>query len=360
MSPVPFPRQFGLRVARVVRPVCIASLVLVAHSCDKKSGTPRWNPSEDQTAASGISSPSDRTSVSAPTVLTRRNPSQPVAKAAPGSAAPGLRFIAYNVQNWLIMDRFIDQKPLKSAPKPDSEKSAVVTILTQHSPDIIGLCEIGEAKDLLEIQLALKAAGLDLPYSQHTGGSDPVRHLGLLSRFPLTSPATPALTEFQMQGQSLAINRGILDVSLAAHGKSYRLLGVHLKSKRETEGADQAEMRVHEARLLRRHVESILLTDPQARLIVYGDFNDTRPSMAFKTVIGNYNDPTYLTAIPFKDSRAEAWTHYWALHDIYTRLDFVMVSRALKAEVNFKTSRILEDPEWIDASDHRPLLTLFK
>ena len=53
-----------------------------------------------------------------------------------------------------------------------------------------------------------------------------------------------------------------------------------------------------EARLLRRHVDSILKENADARLVVYGDFNDTRATPAIKQITGKYNDPTYLTAIP--------------------------------------------------------------
>jgi endonuclease/exonuclease/phosphatase family metal-dependent hydrolase len=336
--------------------------VLTANACDKQAGTPSWDSTTGPpSAASGIASPLPNTS--APSIATAAKPaatqSAPV-ESAPDAPPAGLRFIAYNVENWLTMDRYVDRKLQSSAPKPTAEKQAAIGILVRNSPDVVGLCEIGEAQDLAEIQQSLKAAGLDLPYSQHHGGSDPARHLGLLSRFPITLPAQPALTEFQMKGQTFAINRGILDASIKKHDKPYRLLGVHLKSKREIEGADQKEMRLQEARLLRRHVESILKNDPEARLVVYGDFNDTRPSSAFKTVTGTYNDPDYLTAIPFKDSRGEAWTHYWEFHDIYSRFDFIAVSRALKPDVDFRASHIIEDPAWSAASDHRPLLAIFR
>ncbi len=163
-----------------------------------------------------------------------------------------------------------------------------------------------------------------------------------------------------MQGRTYAINRGILDATVQTRGKAYRFIGVHLKSKREIEDADQEEMRIHEARLLRRHVDAILLADANARLIVYGDFNDTRPSKAFKIVTGKYNDAGYLTAIPFKDTRGEAWTYYWELHDVYSRFDFVAVTRGLKPDTDFRASHIIEDPSWSQASDHRPLLALFR
>lgn len=353
-----------MRAHGIAAAVCFAGLALGASSCDKNAGTPAWDhPGVSQPAATEIAQPAAPAPkpARAPAAPTKapKSPRQPAAGSA-NPATGGLRFIAYNVENWLTMDRVVNQQPVKSSPKPDSEKKAVIKLLVNNTPDVVGLCEIGEPKDLTEIRQSLKAAGLDLPHAHYSGGSDPVRHLALLSRFPITLPAKPAATEYQMKGQTFAINRGILDASVHANGKSYRLLGVHLKSKREIEEADQEAMRVHEARLLRRHVDAILQADAQAYLVVFGDFNDTRPSNAFKTVTGNYNDPGYLTAIPFKDSRGEAWTHYWELHDIYSRFDFVAVSRALRPEVDFRASHIIDDPAWSEASDHRPLLAIFK
>jgi endonuclease/exonuclease/phosphatase family metal-dependent hydrolase len=333
------------------------ALVLAVTACGKSGGTPDWKTSEPEPAAKVEVTPDPREgeeTLEAAAAHDTSNFDQPSASPA------GLRFIAYNVENWLTMDRYVDNKQLKDAPKPDSEKKAVIKLLATNMPDIIGLCEIGDAKDFAEIQELLKTAGLDLPHSYYTGGSDPVRHLGLLSRFPIVSTAKPAETDFRLNGRTFSINRGILDATIEARGKSYRFLGVHLKSKRVVEEADQEEMRVHEARLLRRHVDALLQKDPQARLIVYGDFNDTRSTKTLKTITGSYNDPGYLTALPMKDSRGDAWTHHWALHDIYSRIDFITVSRALRPEVDFRASHIIDDPDWSKASDHRPLVGIFK
>jgi endonuclease/exonuclease/phosphatase family metal-dependent hydrolase len=336
----------------------IFALALGLSACDKPGNTPDWDtPGSELPAAEPTKSTAARTTQraadkpSTPSTTTRKIP-------APGG--PGFRFVAYNVRNWLVMDRYVDNQLQRSKPKPDSEKSAVIRLLTAHSPDVIGLCEIGTAADLEEIRESLKAAGLNLPHSHYTGGTDQVRHLGLLSRFPITSTVKPAETHFRLNGQTFGINRGILDATIKVHGKPYRLLGVHLKSKRTVEEADQEEMRVHEARLLRRHIDAILRRDPDARLVVYGDFNDTRPTRTFKTITGNYNDPGYLTAVPVKDARGHAWTHHWAPHDIYSRIDFVTVTRPLRREVDFKASYIIDDAGWEEGSDHRPLLVIFR
>lgn len=357
----------GNQAPRILGAFFCAFMVLAGSACDRKGSTPDWD-------TPGVKSP---TTVEVPAPVAPPTPVVPVAVAPPPAAEPprtpepvappaespsteGLRFIAYNVENWLTMDRYVDRKNLKGAPKPESEKQAVVQILVRHAPDVIGLCEIGDATDLAEIQEDLKAAGLDLPHSHYTGGSDPTRHLGLLSRFPITATAKPAESEYQLAGQTFAINRGILDATLEARGKSYRFIGVHLKSKRDSEQGDQEAIRLQEARLLRRHVDSILATNADARLVVYGDFNDTRATPAIKTITGNYNDPTYLTAIPAKDSRDHAWTYHWALHDIYSRIDFIMVSRGLREDVDFQAAKVIDDADWDKASDHRAVMAIFK
>jgi len=350
-------RRFAIHAPRFLGALLVVGLALPDVSCRKK-GTPDWNTPQSALPASKENS-KRHPKKSPPT----RNPAlEPAADLTTDAATASneLRFIAYNVENWLIMDRVVDHKIVQKIPKPDSEKKAVIRILANNSPDVVGVCEIGEIPDLTELRNDLKAAGLDLPYFQHTGGSDPVRHLGLLSRFPITATAQPAEREFRMKGQTFAINRGILDATIQARGKAYRFIGIHLKSRREIADVDQEEMRINEARLVRRHLDSILKMDADARLIVYGDFNDTRPSTAFKTITGNTGDPDSLTTIPFKDSHGEAWTHYWASQDIYSRFDYVIVTRALKPEVDFRNSRIIDEPVWSEASDHRPLLAVFR
>ena len=279
---------------------------------------------------------SSRQSAAAKHWLTQVDANEPAETARPSAEASAgkLRFMAYNVENWLTMDRIIDRREVANQPKPDSEKSAVLRILLKNNPDVIGLCEIGTKADLAEIQQALKSAGLDLPHSHHTGGSDTVRHLGLLSRFPVTSTTSPAQTQYTLEGRSFAINRGILDATVKARGKDYRFVGVHLKSKRSVDGGDQAKMRLQEAHLLRRHLDKILSPNPDANLIVYGDFNDTYRSNTLRAVTGSAAKNLRITPIYLKDSQGEAWTHHWSGEDIYSRIDFIMTSAALRRDVD--------------------------
>ncbi|MGA0844904.1 MAG: endonuclease/exonuclease/phosphatase family protein, partial [Luteolibacter sp.] len=324
-----------------------------------------WSKSDEVSASAAGESANSEVADASPEKSAAEKAAQEIAntsdrKTTPSSTDSGFRFAAYNVRNWLVMDRYIDRKLHRSTPKPDEEKAAVIRLLAAHKPDVIGLCEIGTPADLDEIREMLHEAGLNLPHTHYTSGSDAVRRLGLLSRFPIVSSAKPEQTEFRLDGRPYSIGRGILDASIEAHGKSYRFLGVHLKSKRPVPEVDQEQIRIHEARLLRRHVDSILADDPDARLVVYGDFNDTRPTSTVKTITGNYNSPNYLTALPAKDSQGDAWTHHWVPHDIYSRIDFVTVSRVLRSELDFQNSYIIDDDGWDTGSDHRAILAIFR
>jgi endonuclease/exonuclease/phosphatase family metal-dependent hydrolase len=348
---------FTKKAPRLLGAFCGLLISLAANSCDDHGTTPDWDTPEAKTTET---SAQVATKPTPPTVVAAPIKAAPVVKAREPDTSSGLRFITYNVENWLTMDRNVGGKNIKGASKPDSQKRAVIDILTRHSPDILGLCEIGEESDLKEIQEKLKIAGLDLPHSYYTGGSDPVRHLGLLSRFPILSTAKPTTEIYSLNGQVFAINRGVLDATIETNGKFYRFIGLHLKSKRDSDQGDQEAIRLNEARLVRLHVDEILSTHSDAKIVVYGDLNDTRSTPAIKELTGKYKAANYLTPLAAKDRQGNAWTYYWDLHDIYSRIDFIMVSKALRDEVDYTASKIIDDENWAEASDHRPVLGFFR
>jgi endonuclease/exonuclease/phosphatase family metal-dependent hydrolase len=290
---------------------------------------------------------------------------QPTGAETPSSAtATGLRFLSYNVENWLIMEDRYDfdtRKSSKNAPKPEKERASVISIVASEKPDVFGVCEIGAKADLLEIQASLKAAGLDLPHLHFTGGQDTTRHLGLLSRYPIVATAEPVGKVYKLNGKDYQMQRGILDATVKTpDGRSWRFLGVHLKSKRDVEDGDQEQMRINEAQLLRKHIDSIIDADPKVRLLCYGDFNDTRGTSPIRIVTGPNNSPRNMMPLGLKDSRGLYWTHFWAKEDVYSRFDYIFVSQDLKKDVNFQESKILDPENWNDASDHRAVLGVFR
>lgn len=322
--------------------LAIAMFLLALTGC-RENSTPAWQLDE----ASESTTPHSTTPASPPST----------AAAAPGDAAAApLRFIFHNVENWLVMERGRDG----TAPKPEEEKRALVAMIARHRPDVFGVCEIGTPADLADLRNRLKKAGVDLPHLHHHQGIDSVRTLGLLSRHPIVPAARPADVAFRLSGKRHEVLRGILDATVTTpDGRDFRFLGVHFKSKRETSRYDQAQFRIQEAHRLRGQIDAILTADPAARLVVFGDLNDTRRSQTVTTIAGTYGSARQLLPVPARDARGQMWTHHWRYQDVYSRIDYLFLSSALRPEADFDNARVLDDPEWRKASDHRPLLLDF-
>lgn len=273
------------------------------------------------------------------------------------SEAVSLTFCSYNVRNWLKMERFEKGRQKAVAGKPEGERQRVIGTLAEIAPDVLGLCEVGDAQDVAEIQGRLKEAGLDLPHLETCHGGDPTRGLMLLSRFPIVSRASQTDLKYRIGGMTLPMQRGILDATVEVQaGFKVRFLGVHLKSMREVPEADQALMRKHEARLLREHMDSILAADLKVKMLCYGDFNEHRNGIAIATVMGGRSSPALMAEVPLADTQGQVWTHFWDAADTYSRLDYVFCSRSLRPLIDMSRSRIHLDREFDKASDHRPVV----
>ncbi|MDA7888472.1 hypothetical protein N9A86_03750 [Akkermansiaceae bacterium] len=270
-----------------------------------------------------------------------------------------IRFLSYNLKNHLTMKRFPREGPPIETSKPEKEIAALIEIIVNEEPDILGICEIGTKDDLADLQARLKQAGLDLPHTVHAGGRDETRHLGLLSALPIVRTDSEHHLSFTMGDDEYLMSRGILDATITLPNGPTRFIGVHLKSKRPSEAYDEAEMRLHEARLLREHVDDIQEKDPEARVVVYGDFNETRKMPPLSMIMGRKGSKDYLGDIFVKDSRKELWTHFWSYQQQYARFDYVLVSNSVMPEVNFSRSHIVDPPNWNDASDHRAIVVAF-
>lgn len=281
-------------------------------------------------------------------------PAQEEAVPTPGDH---VRFCAYNVKNWLNMDRAYGER-VQIASKPEKEKEAVIATIKAVSPDILGLCEIGGPDDLKDIQTRLKKAGIDMPYFENAHGGDSTRTLGLLSRYPIIGRDSQVNLTYRIGETIFPVQRGILDVSIQIKPDFVvRALGVHLKSMREVPEADQSLMRRNEAHLLRQHINGIFKKDPKVKLLAYGDFNEHAHEPSIDEIKGNRTDAeTYMNDIQLRDLNGEVWTHFWDTADSYSRLDYFFVSPELRNHSDFRASFIYTNKKFDDASDHRPIV----
>ena len=288
-------------------------------------------------------------------------PATPVEpKETAAETGEGIRFMAYNIENYLTMTRYVKGGDKISSPKDPKEVAALVKIIVDEKPDILGICEIGTEGDLQDLQTRLKAAGLNLPHYVHTGGIDSTRRLGILSSFPIAGNHSKQELVYEINGHERMMGRGILDVTIDLPGGTTHFIGLHLKSKRELEDFDQAEIRLNEARLAREHCDAIFAEDANARIVLYGDMNDTRKTPPLAMLMGKYKSDTYMGDVFAKDSRKHLWTHFWSYQQQYARFDWVMISPAVYSNVDKENSYIADPEIWNDASDHRAVVVTLK
>ncbi len=268
-----------------------------------------------------------------------------------------VRFLAYNLENYI---RSVPEGSPAVEPKSEKSIATLVTIIASEKPDIIGVCEMGAKAEFEDFLTRLKAVGLDLPYTEYVQAADPDRHIALASRFPISARNSQTNLSFDLTGRKEYYKRGILDVVIdVAEKYQLHFIGTHLKSRRDVP-EDQALLRRGEAHLLRLHCKSILEKTPDARLLVYGDLNDTINETPIREIMGRKNSPDYLKPVDLRDVNGDKWTHYWKTADIYSRIDYILTSPAATHDVIAEKSHIPRPTNWYEASDHRPLVVILR
>lgn len=277
------------------------------------------------------------------------------------AADGGIVFASYNLQNYLRADPAEGSAAASAAPKPEKSVTALIGIIKNINPDVLGVCEMGTPADFEDFKARLKEAGLGYSDFEYVQGADPARHLALVSRLPIVSRQSRPDVPYELDGKQEKVRRGFLDVTVKlGEGRELRMVGVHLKSKLNDVAAGEALVRRNEAHLLRRHVEGILEKNPGVKLLVYGDFNDTKNQPPIQEIMGPRNSPSRLADLPLQDNVGDRWTHYWKTADEYSRIDFIFMSRALLPDVLREKSRINRSPQWNEASDHRAISAVIR
>jgi len=141
-----------------------------------------------------------------------------------------------------------------------------------------------------------------------------------------------------------------------SNGYKLHVVGTHLKSKR-FHPLGQTDMRRYEARQLRYLFDKIIKEDPDANVLIAGDFNDAPNSSPISTVCGRrYKFTRQLYDLRPFDKYGMSWTYLWDEGETYSRIDYAFASYALLPEIEFEQTCVPFVGEWYVASDHRPLV----
>ena len=189
---------------------------------------------------------------------------------------------AYNVENYL--DQPTETRPHVKSPEA---KAKIRESIKAINPDVIALEEMGTTNALLELRASLKANGQDFPFWEWIEGADTNIHVSVLSKFPIAGRHPHTNDAFLLDGRKFFVSRGFAEVEIqAATNFTFTLIAAHLKSRLPSPVADQAEERLGEAKVLRGIIDEHFKANPEAKLIVLGDFNDTKDSDSTKAIIG--------------------------------------------------------------------------
>lgn len=278
-----------------------------------------------------------------------------------------VRVATYNLENYL-------DQPTESrhAVKSEPARAKIRESIRALNPDVLALEEMGTTNALLELRAALRAEGCDFPYWEHVHGFDTNIHVAILSKLPIIARRPHTNESFLLDGRRYRVSRGFAEVDLrAAPDFTFTLIAAHLKSRRPSPDADEAEMRLQEAKILRAIVDGHFARDPRARLVVLGDFNDAKNSASTKEIIGHgrfkladtrpaeRNGDRAPNENPRFAPRNICWTHYYGLEDSFARIDYILFSPALERNWLLGDTYIPAIPDWGSGSDHRPITAAF-
>jgi endonuclease/exonuclease/phosphatase family metal-dependent hydrolase len=283
-------------------------------------------------------------------------------------ATENFRVATYNVENYL-------DQPTESRHfvKSAEAKAKVRESIEAMKPDVIALEEMGTTNALLELRASLKADGLDFPFWEYISGADTNIHVAVLSKFPIVARHPHTNDEFLLDGKRFRVSRGFAEVEIqAATNFTFTLIAAHLKSRRPVPDADEAEERLAEAKVLRGIIDEHFKANPNARLIVLGDFNDTKDSGSTKEIIGRgklkltdtrpaeRGDNRVTAENIYHEPRNVAWTYFYGADDTYARIDYILLSPAMARDWVKAGTYIPTIPNWGIGSDHRPIVATFE
>ena len=271
------------------------------------------------------------------------------------AAAPSLTVMTWNVENYVSEDRMVDGEFRKDFPKPEKAKAALRTAIREAGADVLALQEMGPEPYLEELQRDLAAEGAVYPHRALVDGPDPKRHVAVLARVPLVRVAPHAEVPLRVRGEPQVVRRGVLEVAVALGAGEVTVFVVHLKSRHTNDPADpsSAAQRQGEAEAVRDLVLRRFPRPDEARFLLVGDCNDAPRSRPVQALLRR-GEAKVAELLPALDADGDGWTHHYRKEDVFSRVDYILVSPALRPEV---ARMWVHDSAAVRlASDHRPVL----
>jgi endonuclease/exonuclease/phosphatase family metal-dependent hydrolase len=254
-----------------------------------------------------------------------------------------------------VDDPYTNDEGTRAKPREELEKLAET--LRKVNADVVVLEEV-ENRGYLERFVKLFLGDMGYNHIVHFDGND-LRGIdvALLSRAPIGEVTSRRHLEFKgPDGIVRSFQRDVPAITVIPKmGAPLEIWPVHLKSK-----ADSAEtsepIRLGEAAELRRLLDAEFATNPHARIIVMGDFNDTRDSKSLGIIFGSGANAMWAPEVKeTADSIPDP-----EFPNGRPPIDFIALSPAMKAVYVEDSCQTRRAPAEYDGSDHDPQWAVFE
>jgi endonuclease/exonuclease/phosphatase family metal-dependent hydrolase len=282
---------------------------------------------------------------------------------AGGSMGPaGLRVLNWNTHNF-FNDKSDDPSGLDKPGNPSLLSTAeyvakvktVASVIHDLGPDIAVLQEIENDKVLGDLAIELQDLGSVYPHSVLIPTWD-IREIAILSKVPIDSSATHQDEEFVAPGTFAPMykyTRDCLEARITYNGRKIVILGVHFRSKF---APDDPQKRLAEAAHTRGIADGIAAADPEAGIVILGDFNDVPGSAPYNAVIGQ-GDKAFTNAPTLALPESSRWTYkYMGMLEL---IDQQMSNPVLAGMLDQASIKVSHSPTVEDTSDHAPVVATY-
>jgi endonuclease/exonuclease/phosphatase family metal-dependent hydrolase len=268
------------------------------------------------------------------------------------------KLMSYNAQNFF---RTRDGRLMKD----DQSVQALADAIRREDPDVIAFQEVGDQALLREFNEKFLAGKYPHVVSFPVGRDRSVR-VAMMSKANIR--VAKARSHWQEQNASAKVlnRRDFLEASfLTETGYRFTVYTGHFKSM---EGGEQETMpiRLAEAKSAAKIVRKQLRRDPQAPLLVVGDFNMHAHTKSGALVLNTLSlrrsrDPARRLTEVLGWEQQPAPTRVATKSHAECKLDYIFASPAMLTRiVKAYVAGVFKQDPWCSASDHLPVVAVFE
>ena len=267
-----------------------------------------------------------------------------------------LRIATFNVLNLFDSedDPYHEDETTKTKPRADLQRLSHA--IRDLNADVLALQEV-ENRDYLQRFLDVFLRDLGYRHVVHFEGNDGRGiDVCLVSRVPVGRVTSHRHLRFSdAKGKIRRFQRDLLSVRLLPPATDpFEVWVVHLKSKGGP--ADQADIRLAEASQVRDLLNERFASNPQARIIVCGDFNDTFDSPPVTTIVNSPNG----SLVTFFDDIPEGERITYNRQPYRDMIDFILCSPQMAKDYIPNSFQIHHGSPDVTGSDHNPVVAAFR